>query len=345
MKKNILISVLLFVFGLVSAKQSYSYEYNTIRIYQETLYSLYENTSNVVILTNPRVYKFTADNDNEAKRKVEEYFLNAKKRALQEVGELLLDGADLDYKESPVDDNLKTIIGDKSFIIAGEKKQKLALIEIPVNYTLSKETKKGQYTTIVRSYDFYKKTSPITSNSTVVAFADLEFGISASDVKKRNIFNKFIWNEREQSLTGSFKVGLYDYSLKMLFFENKLYQMVFSSYTSNNYYSNKTKIYDEIKNMRDVLWKAYDIPSDIYALPNNIPTGEQPYYVWQLPGKTIEVGSENKDDKKYRMYCTITSVNLLNQMKYQKDELEKKEKDELINSRKEIRDQSSELFK
>lgn len=247
---------------------------------------------------------------------------------------------------SRFESNLKKVLNENDAIITG-KANVGYLKHIPSGYTLT--DKNG------RVVDRYISLPPVKTGATYDSvennnvFAGLEFGMSLNEAKSINLFKNFRLDSNDGSLNGSCEIGLNKYNVNLLFYKGALYQIQFTTFPNNSFYSSPNDMTQEIVNLLRVLRNAYGIPSTIWSIPSDanydpkerfIVGFKANIYTWDMPNKNISIGYERRERRKFRMVATIADKQIIN--KIRSDEIDESNKQRQANDA--LIEQSSQLF-
>lgn len=228
---------------------------------------------------------------------------------------------------------------------------------IPFSYELKR---KGKILSSSVWASHQKNLGGEAGENNLAAFAGAEFGMTPYEVSQITRFSDYVWLPGNQVMAGYENIGLSQYYVQMYFEKNRLFQVELMSLSA---FSNSETFISDIRNLRNVFWRAYGKPSYYSSIPTfhlslqsiTHKIGDAAYgidypyhsvFEWERMNKKVCVGFAYSDG--CHSVATITSQAWIRQVelanKHAKEENERQKKALEVAIEEQINN-SSELFK
>ena len=123
-------------------------------------------------------------------------------------------------------------------------------------------------------------------------FSGARFGMSLSEVMNTGQFKDYQWNDVDRSLDGADSLGLFFYFIRLFFEDGKLFKIELSSPDYDSQIKKDFLLRDDIRNLRNIFWRAAGRPSHYGAIPGRFMDGRRYIYMWDTPKKEIAIRVE-----------------------------------------------------
>ena len=175
-----------------------------------------------------------------------------------------------------------------------------------------------------------------------VSLLGAEFGMTPSEVKNLASFSSYKWDNSNNMLCGKEIIGLREYDVHLIFFNDALFRVEILSPFG---YTNADPYIKDMRNLRNVFWRAYGKPSHYssittYHLSANNSSGidlwslstsgiydiNYPYfavYEWENAFKLVRVGYDKASPRGSRTVTTITGKDWIRQREAADKQMEK----------------------